>query len=210
MIEADLRSVSSLSIAAAIVGGLAIGSFLSLALWPLAVVGIVLALLAIWRCARYERIGSHAAWAGLVVSSITLIAAPTRFAILYSQEAAPGSLRVHFDSATREGGAGLASFVGQKICLKGYAYPEKSLEESRGFGMTPAGGNLLKGRSVGVLLADGQSWNGGSGPVAVSGVLVPNMNATSENKAPPFLIQQGIVRPAWTSAQLAPRAGEGC
>jgi len=210
MIETNLRAVSLLSVASAVAGGLAIGAFLSLALWPLTVVGIVLAVLAIRHCARYEQIGSRAAWAGLVVSSITLVAAPTRFAILYSQETFPGYLRVHFDNVTRENAVGLAPFVGQRICLKGYAYPEKSPEESRGFRMTPAGGNLIKERFVGVQLAEGQSWNGASGPLSVSGVLVRNRNATSENKAPPFLIQQGIVRPAWTSAQLAPRASGGC
>ena len=129
-------------------------------------------------------------------------------AALYRNESPPGYRRVHFDAVSRDDSPGLEVFGGQRICLKGYAYPEKQTSGLKGFLFTPDGEPRLKGRRVGVLMPDGESWDYRSGPIAVSGVLVPNEGPQGND--PPFLLKESVIRPSRTSFDLVPLTRRGC
>jgi len=62
--------------------------------------------------------------------------------------------------------------------------------------------------AIAVQLEQGTSWKLYGEPLAVSGILVENVNSVTGE--PGYVLQQAVIRKSQTPFDIAPPAGEGC
>lgn len=177
----------------------------------LAIPGFVLGLFALQSIDHYELSGRKLARRGIQLSllfgSLTPAWQLTWYEIRYHSEALPGYQRIDFMSIVQDrkhADTRWESLIGQQVCLKGFALPEKG-GRLRLFRMscqqppTSFGSKPDPRETIMVQLPEGNTWEWQYEPISVSGTLVRNPEAELDSNAPRFLLQQSAVFPALTS-----------
>jgi hypothetical protein len=132
----------------------------------------------------------------------------------YHTEAPPGVLRVDIKTvfpAEPEPSSTVQQFVGQSICLKGYAFPTGQISGIDSFLLTPDGTPQNMGQTIGVILRDGELWDWYEEALVVSGELMLNSEFEGRTNEPLYLLKNATVARSRTPLGLAPRhRSSGC
>lgn len=177
MLDLSYRRVSSLAIASAALG---IVAFLSFVIPQLAVIVVPAALLlgGIGRrlIGRYEHCGAGWAGVGIVSAALICVSLPLSYVIAYRLEAPFSYTRLDFEKSTKGPDPQLDSFVGERICLKGYISPYHS-EEDTSLVLMPhltESSFRVNKHSVGLVvqLPPGEKWKWTESRIAVFGTLI--------------------------------------
>ncbi len=211
--ELTFTPVSTASVLAAICGAATFAAFFAPALGLIGAACALSAIIALRGIAKYEFAGRRLARVGLVLSLVVPPAAARRHEALFVGESLAGHARIDYASAlpaaTDGGRPSISRLVGQKICLKGYALPERRLEGLREFAISPDGDDR-KPDCV-VLVEVDENWDWDARPIAVSGTLAELPAASRRNDGPLYRLTNAVVHPAQTRDQLVRRApGRGC
>ena len=201
--------VSSLAVISAICG---VGASLELfipEIAPISLIGLATGIVA-WRSIRkYELVGRSTALFGAVVSLLFMAGTPAWHIAWFRSEAPPDYIRLDFASLTKENQRAFESFVGENICLKGYAYQMRTPVNE--FVLTSNGANRSLDNMIVVQLPDGESWGWQPDALAVSGRLVVNPAAAADPILPRFILTNSKIRQSCTRFQLASLVtNDGC
>lgn len=212
--DQSYRAISPWAVSSLVLGAVSISGFLVPNLTWLAIPGVASAIMTFRSCARYEMRGRRLAIAGVWLSAFFAIVIPMWHIVSFRSEAPANVLRLNFatfdaDAPTK---ADLAAYQGQRVCLKGYAYPVYQPEGITSFAMTHNGKFGQDANSVGVLLAPSHVWSYSFNAQAVSGTLIENPNYEEDQPgSPKWLLKDSEVRPSRCPVQLSFRVrGQGC
>lgn len=212
----DPPRLSLLAIASLVMALLATGAFVILSVWPLGLLAVAMAAVAIVQCRRYEWTGKPFALGSLVLASATLVVAPAWHLHLYRSECPSDHVRLDFAKVMRGAQPSIETYVGRAICVKGYVWSRKWSGPPEDLAITVGGGSYgfdggenLKKEAIRIDLTGDVPWDDLLGPVAVSGTLVPNPDAETNALAPRLRLIRASVRPSRTWYDLASGAG-GC
>ena len=125
------QSVSRAAVASLVIAVFGLLSFLFVALLPVPVVALLLAISALLSIRKYpdELLGKPLALSGLAISGITLALAPAYHAYVYATEVPPGYERIAFSTLTSPTGAPdlpppqALELDGRQVFVKGYIHP---------------------------------------------------------------------------------------
>src|SRR5687768_5571631 len=116
-------SLSAAAITAFVLACLSVFGFLIPAVVVVAIPAILCGFCGIARIRKYQLSGFLLASVGICLSSVVVTAAPIWHVSQYHAESSPGFQRFDFEHLTKgSNDDGLESLIGQKICLKGYAF----------------------------------------------------------------------------------------
>jgi hypothetical protein len=203
--------LSTLAVISAVSGSSASLGLLIPELAFVATVGTATGIVAIRAIRKYELCGTRFAVVGLITSVLFAMLTPFWHAALFSSESLPEYSRLDFELLTRPNTPMLDQFVGERICLKGYAVEPTSFSPTDRFVISPNGNTGRPDATVIVELSHGQIWQWRAEGLAVSGRLIPNPKATTDDALPKFMLTHATVRSSRTRYGLANRvAGNGC
>src|SRR5579864_5449301 len=127
--EMTYSRISTLAVVSPICGiASSLGLFIA-EVAALSLIGLATGAVALRSIRKYELFGRGAAVFGTVVSLSVLVATPIWHVAWFRSESLRGYARLDFASMTNEKQRAFESFVGENICLKGYAYPSGSPAE---------------------------------------------------------------------------------
>ncbi|MSQ97653.1 MAG: hypothetical protein EXR98_24315 [Gemmataceae bacterium] len=203
--------LSFLAVISAICG---ITTSLGLLVPELAVVaaaGIVTGIAAIHVIRKYELCGIRLARLGVITSVVFAMATPVWHVARFNSESLPGFARLDFARLTKPDTPTLDQFVGEEICLKGYALVPNSMRATDHFLFSADGDSRKAETAVIVDLGPDQNWKWRGEPLAISGRLVSNPAALTDEALPKFVLTLVTVRPSRTRFGLTSRVpGVGC
>ncbi len=214
MSEPDYVPTSNLAIISGLTGVASVSGLLVPELASFAVPAVVCGIAAHYRIRKYGRSGRRLAGFGMVCSATFAMLTPVWHFLQYQAEALSDHARVSFMSSKSpdQDGRLLDQWVGQKVCLKGYAVSPEKFMSLQQFSMTPrGGGNLHRANTVLVELPPGGEWTWDSAPIAVSGTLERSSKGFLDVKVPRYVLRLSVVRNSRTRFGLVPQApGGGC
>ncbi len=193
-----------ISVSAAI---LAVASFLLPVFMSLTLIGMGAGLLASRRIATYQHRGIHLARIGFVLSLLIAPGATTWHSWLYNSEAPAGYTRLDFAETTKSANHSLDDYLGQNVCLKGYAFPGSHRVVDQ-FLLTVEGEARSSESAVWVTLPADHEWRWSYGAIAVSGRLVKDPHAQQHDAR--FRLEDSSVRAVRSQFGLAHRRSSGC
>ena len=206
--------VSSLAVVSALLGFTAVLGLLEPEFALIAVPGLGTAIAAVAAIRKYELRGRAFARIGCTLSIAVAVLTPIWHAAHFNSEALPGHERLDYASLASSKTQGLDRFVGKKVCLKGYGLSPNGLplHKLTEFTLSPNGNSRKTDATVIVKLLAGDSWDWQFDAVAVSGTLVRNPDASTDQKSVLCLLQEGSVRPSKTRFCVVSRAADdgGC
>lgn len=143
--ELIYQSVSRTAVGSVIMAVFGLLSFLFVGLIFLPVIGLVLGMTSVMAIRKYpnELLGKPFALAGIALSLLTLICAPTYHVYVYLTEVPPGYARIAFASLFSPTGAPDAppvealSLDDQQVFVKGYIHPTSMEGRSKKFVLVP-------------------------------------------------------------------------
>ncbi len=192
---------SSWAVVSAVFGvAAALGLFVP-ELTPISLIGLATGAAASRSFRKHELRGRGLAIFGMAASLFFMAAAPVWHVARFRSESPAGYTRLDFASLTNENQRALESFVGENICLKGYAYPMRSPVNE--FVLTSNGANRSLDNLILVQLADGKTWRWQPDALAVSGTLVVNPAAAADPIMPRFILTNSTIRQSCARFQLA-------
>lgn len=157
---------------------------------------------------KHDHPGRGVAYFGIAASLAMSTAAIAWHVARFRSEAPEGCVRLNFSSLTNDNQHALVSFSGQRICLKGYAYPTRFPVGT--FVFTSDEARTLESMII-VQLPAGETWSWRPEALAVSGTLVENPARATDPIQPRFILTHSIIRPSRTPLQLANRVrNSGC
>lgn len=208
MNDASYTPISRAAVASVVLALLSLGGAVFHPLALLAVPGVVFGFVALHETKKYATGGRRVALCGLTLSALIGIGGPLLEVSFYRSEAPAGYRRLsHPDNL---GESELDQYIGENVCLKGYALPVGETEVSR-FLLTCNGYSRDPRNPVVVELADGRLWEMEYGGVAVSGRMELLPTREDDPDMPRYVLRDAIVRPSRTIYQLAARdTSDGC
>lgn len=160
--------------------------------------------------AMFRKDGHIFARAGILASCSFMVLTAIVQVVQFHQESPSGFERVSFANVTAATGDGLAHFSGKRICLKGYASPQKSMDVAS-FALSADGSGAMPEDFVLVELQPGETWHWDAGGIAVSGILIQDPNSGVDQTHFKFRLVQSSVRRSMSILGLAYRARRnGC
>ena len=202
MVENSYSRVSQLAVASAATG---VASSLGLLLTPLAflsAVGVITGFVALSTIRRYEiggaRLARFGIGASLVFGVATWVAMPLWHFVAFRWEAPNGYLRLDYRKVTRQ--ESLDEYLGENICLKGYALYQRTRNGLSEFVISVDGSDLDSTNAVIVELPAGETWDWTERGIAVSGRLVPAKRPLEAVKTfPKYKLTDSVVRRSLTN-----------
>src|SRR5262249_23654197 len=135
-----------------------------------ALIGMIAGGIAINEIRKYGHLGQPYAMFGFLTSLlIAMTALPVQVALFYLELPAD-HVRVDFAEFTKARNSGLDKYLGRKIYLKGYAYPQRNLEIDR-FVLTATGNPNDFEAMIVVEMPEGETWRYDGDGLAVAGEL---------------------------------------
>ena len=132
--EVDYRALSAPAVASLVAGVLSCTAFLGWMMGAIPLVGILLGVAAIWRIRQQPEslTGTRLAWTGIALSILFWASGAGWLTYEYAHEVPEGYVRITYAELQPEGG-GASDAVptsakqldGQRVFIKGYAYPGK-------------------------------------------------------------------------------------
>jgi hypothetical protein len=181
---------------------LALGGFVYLPLTAFTVPAFVFALIGVRGKKMYGLAGRRLAQFGLPLSLAIAAGAPLYDAWQFRSEAPAGYRRLSFSND-------LDNYVGQQICLKGYALLTGDTAVDR-FVITDDGYSRDPNNPILVELPDGRLWEMTTDGVAVSGRF-ERLPPSDDDRYPRYVLRDAVVRPSRTLYQIGGRdTSEGC
>jgi hypothetical protein len=210
MNDTTYSRVSIAAVVSAIAGGFTGIGLLAPPFAVFASAGVILGLIARRSIRRYEMAGRRLAKAGIASSLIFALLTPALLILQIRLETPAGYTRLDFYDLTKNSAEGLAEYVGQAICLKGFThYPGDS--KPRGTLLFSYDGDDMPQASiVTVELPPGETREWDHEALSISGTLERNPEATIDPSQPKFVLKQAIVRHCSTPYLLAGRSRRGC
>ncbi len=203
MSDRDSAQRSKLPMSSIVLGVLSFLGFAVFPLFALSIPALTFAMLFLITIRHQKDRRRWPALLGVILSVAALSIAPFWYIHLYDLETAPEHERVEF--ANIGSGAGLDSYNGRRICLKGYAISNNPYEPTATIFISPDGDRCSLTTIVSVRLPF--LWQHTELPVAVSGVLI----VSHQEHYPRYTIEAIDVRPANTQIGLLERVPSfGC
>jgi hypothetical protein len=199
--------MSSLAVVSAISGASASLGLLIPEIAAISLIGVAAGAAALRSIRKYELRGRRLALFGIVISVSFLSATPIWHAASFNSESSSGFTRLDFASLTKDNQSGFRSFVGQTICLKGYAYPAVSAVNV--FVFTPDGATGLRDNMILIQLPAGETRRWQPEALAASGTLAVNPAAADDPLQPRYILTNSAIRQSRTRFQLANLTNSG-
>ncbi|MCR9200262.1 MAG: hypothetical protein NXI04_16630 [Planctomycetaceae bacterium] len=203
----DYKPVSTAAVISIVLAAVSVVSFLTPIGLCLTLPSLVCAVGALWSGSRHPAAGRRLAICSLGICTWLLINVPVTFYVAYKAESPAGYARLDFAEISER--RLLPAHVGRLVCFKGF--PVMSTWSSTPVTemvLSPDGSRRDTQYAIAVQLEQGTSWTLYGEPLAVSGILVENVNFADGE--PEYIFQQAVIRKSQTPFGIAPPAGEGC
>jgi hypothetical protein len=210
MTDSEYSPISSLAIVSALLGCAGLLGLFAPEFAMLALSGIATGLAAGFRIRKYRLSGIRLARIGIALSLIFALLTPVWHVTRFNSEALPGHERIDFSSLDTANDQHLEQLVGKKVCLKGYAIPNRLLAMDT-FLLSVDGSTKKSEKAVMVELPAGTTWNWQENAIAVSGCLFRVSTNNQDSEIPKYVFRASSVRTSKTRFGLAQRAPwNGC